>query len=157
MITPKNIPDCKNLIDQVKMDTYCRYNNTCSPDVILCGWVGSDCYALVTKYKCSSELFVEFNTFYKDDHDIKINPIYNTANPNYHWTIDKIIGNRNRDWILDNPTKYLNLIDVCYVYHSDETLMVLSRNKNGWKREYFASDKCIKEINSNENYLERRN
>ncbi|ADO67457.1 hypothetical protein crov423 [Cafeteria roenbergensis virus] len=156
MITPKDIPDCKNSIDQVKMDTHCRFDNSCSTEVILSGWVGSDCHAVITKYKCYPELFTEFNTFYQDEHDSKTNPIYNTANPNYHWTIDKIIGNRNRDWILKNPTEYLNLIDTCYVYHYDETLMVLSRNENEWKREYFASDKCMKEINSNDNYFKRR-
>jgi len=154
MITFNNIPECKYKMDKNLMDELCDYNDSLSIEEILLGWINSDCWSCVSKYKCYSELVVEFNSFYLEDEEKEY--IFNIEHPNYFWSINKILGNRNRKYISEYPTEYLDKIEYCYIYQGDETMMKLSKIGNKWNREYYYSDLIKDKINKNKNYWQDR-
>lgn len=137
MISFKGIPDCKYPISKEIMDKIYYYDDSMSVEDILLGWINSDCGSIVTKYKYHPELVVEFNSFYLEE---------NETYSDYQWSLNKIVGNKNINYIINNPKDYLDKIDYCYVYSGDESAMVLSKSNNGWTRKYFASEKLQKEI-----------
>lgn len=139
MISLKDIPSCTYPMNKDLIDKHFDIKDSTPVDKILFDWVGSDCGSVITKYKCHPDLFVEFNSYHLEENETEHN--YNQDHPNYQ-SLNKIIGNRNRNYILNNLTDYLDKIDYCFVYVLGGPMyclmMKISNVNNVWKREYFT-------------------
>jgi hypothetical protein len=98
-----------------------------SPHVYLTEYIGADCWAVLTKYTCHPDLVVEYNCYAVEDHDP--NPwIFNTSHPEYKETLRKLLGRQRRSFILQNPERYLSVIDYCLIYTGTDTMIRMERN-----------------------------
>mgnify|MGYP000120054672 CR=1 FL=1 len=123
----QNIPVC----DKLNQEEITFYKGT-SIEKLLVDLIQGDCWCVVSKYKCSSDKYVEFNSYLLEPGELKHN--FNPEHQEYVTTQNKILGKRNREWISNNPEKYLNLIDYCqiYLFGKDSKMFKLYRKDNIW-------------------------
>jgi len=144
MLTAKLIPICDNILDKDTINNECNYTNDMKITDILNGWVesDSDCWCIISKYKCHKEPVVEYNSFHLEPNEIIHSG--NTKSPNYVQSLTKIIGNRNREYIGEHTTEYLDLIEYCnvYVYGNDTIMMKVFKENDVWNWKYYGSKKA---------------
>jgi hypothetical protein len=110
-----------------------------NPGEYLRDYLGADCWAIVSKYKCSPEEYVvEFNSFPLEKDKGETRHIFNPTHPEYCETIRKILKRQRRKYLMDHPEEYLEMITECKIYMGTGTLVRIFRGEScEWNVEFF--------------------